>query len=307
MATRRPDLEALPYKAPPYLATILMPYINLPGKAGTIYYKDIQSDQSAQTGRSAANAPTTTTLTSSSAAISCAEAVYRVNFADDEVNVMGGLANAQAAGSRVVKRSVGANVEALVAAHVLNGSSVPVWDIQESLIKYVALAYETLQDYAEGPIALVGARRMINRVKRYSEVIARMAYTGVIPRDIRDVRNISDEQLAAALGVDRVLAGPTAQWYTASATYQDRLAVMVLPNSDAGPLEELQFGRTYIYPIDDQGNNIMVETYRDDNLIAEVVQARVWRDAELLNPELCVILDGCDELNANTTTTTTTT
>jgi len=50
-----------------------------------------------------------------------------------------------------------------------------------------------------------------------------------------------------------------------------------------------------------------MESYHDDNLVADVVQARSWVDLEILNPELIYILDGIDAGNATTTTTTTTT
>jgi len=308
MATRRPDLEVETFKAPPYIAGQLLPPFAVAEKVGDFSYADVIADVSAQTGRSLAAAPTTTTSASSNTSFTATERIQRRNAGDSEIRLLGGLEKAQSRLARACKRAVMANIEALAAAHVLNGSGVDVWDILNDLIGTVERAVERVSDYAMGTVALVGSKRVLDRVKKYDEVIERMQFTGVLPRDIRDVRNISNQQLAAVLGVDTVLPGPLDQWYTASATYQDRLAVIVLPDASQEPLDEIQFGRTVTYTVggQDESNMFLVETYYDDNLIAEVVQARAWVNSLLLNPEVCVILDGCDTDNATSTTTTTT-
>jgi hypothetical protein len=134
-----------------------------------------------------------------------------------------------------------------------------------------------------------------------------MKYTGVIPASIEDVRGFSDIQLAAALGVDEVIAGPDAEWYTASSSYYERGALVVLPDPNADPREEPQFARTWTCKVAEQGEQqFLVESYRDDNLIADVVQARSWFNVVALNQELCYVLWGFDDLNATSTSSTTT-
>lgn len=308
MATvRRPDLEAQPFKAPEFIGPTLMPPLMRPVKSGTIYYQDYVADGTVQTDRTLATAPSATSLTSSSTTWTMAEKIMRYKADQSEIEQLGGLAAAQAKGARLGKRVVAGALETLVASATL-GSGATSRNILNSLINAVNVAKEAILDYgADGKVALFGGRKTVDRVKRYAEIIARMQFTGVLVRDIRDVRSISDDQLAAALDVDMVLAGPTGYW---GSSYDEKLGLIVLPNPAVDPDEEVQFGRTMMMPVPAEGNPgnyFKVETFFSDDLKSEVVDTTAWINAVTFNLETLYILTGCDELNASSTTTTTST
>ena len=311
MATRRPDLEAMAYKAPPYVAASLFPPFLVNQKNGIMQYADVLADLSAQTGRSLAAAPTTTTVVSAQDAFTAAEVIRRVNAGDSEMLLFGGKELWQARAARIVKRSVGASIETAAATATFGGiAGISHSDIGNNAIAGIDRAVERISDFAEGKTCLFGARRTLNRLKRYAEVVERMQFTGIMPSSVRDVRGVSDEQLAAALGVDVVVGGPAAPWFTGgSGAYGTYLGVAILPDPSVHPVEEVQLGRTTVYAVggQDPDNIFMVEEYYDNNLIAEVVQARAWYQIQLLNKEALYILTGFDEDNAVTSTSTTTT
>lgn len=307
---RRPDLEAAPYKSPAYIGMQLMPGLTRMVKAGTYYYQDVYSETSVQTDRTLADAPTATSLTSSSGTWSMAELIKRYKIDQSEIEQLGGLDAAQAKGARAGKRLCMGRLETLIATAIW-GSGATTANILNSLIKAVETAKWTVSDYTNGAnkIALFGSRRNIDMVKRYAEVVDRMKYTGVLIRDIRDVRSISDEQLAAALDVDVVIGGPNTEWGM-SGTYDQYLGVAALPDPATDPDEEIQLGRTFLMGVPNEaaaGNVFNVETFFSDDLISEVVDTRLWYSLEVLNTECLYLLSGIDELNASSTTTTTTT
>lgn len=306
---RRADLEAAEFKAPPFIGNFIMPGMNRQVKAGTYYYMDVLADADPQTDRTLASAPTATAISSSSSTWSMSELIKRYKIDQSEIEQLGGLAAAQAKGARAGKRAVMGRLETLIATAVW-GSGATTANVLNSVKKAVDTAKETVMDYADGRVALFGAKATIDRVKRYAEVIDRMKYTGVLPGNVRDVRSISDEQLAAALDVDVVLPGPTSNWKGASSEYDQYLGVCVLPDATVDMDEEVQFGRTLLMGVPNEAaasNVFQVETWFSDDLISEVVDTRLWYSIEVLNVEALYILTGFDELNASSTTTTTTT
>jgi hypothetical protein len=285
---------------------MLMPALARQVKAGTVYFMDYDAGGSVQTDRTLATAPTANSMTSSSTTWTMAEKIYRAKIDQSEIEQLGGLDSAQMKAARVGKRAVMGAIETLVVTATM-GSAATKYNILNSALKYIGIAKETVLDYAEGRVALFGQRRTIERLKRYTEIATRMTFSGVIPRDMRDVRSISDEQLAAAVGVDVVLGGPAASW---GGTYDEYLGVIVLPDPNIDPDETYQFGRTMVLPVPAEGNvaNIFkVESFFSDDLKSEVVDTTAWVNAVTFNAEALVILTGFDELNASSTTTTTST
>lgn len=302
MADRRPDLEALPFKNPGFIADFLMPIVPVNVKAANpVYYSDILADATVQTARSLTSAPAATTYASATTSFSCAERISRIQAGESEVALLGGLEAAQAKMARRGKRGIGSFIESNCAAATF-GAITPV-DILGSFLAKFDVAKETVMDYASGRLALFGSTRIINRLKRYNEVVERMSFTGVPIGNLRDVRSISDDMLAAALGVDVVLAGPSAEWL-ATSTYDGYLGVMVLPDAAMDPDEEVQFGRRYVYIGDGltEGNPYRVETFRSDDLRTQVCDVSVWSNAVTFNPETCYVLKGIDEENTVVTT-----
>jgi hypothetical protein len=301
--TIRPDLAAQPFKAPNFIAGTIFPPLTKSVKTGTLYYQDITADQSAQTDRTLATAPTAYAIASSSTTFTCAEKIHRAKVDGSEIEQLGGLANAQAKAARRGKRSVMKAIEDLAVTATFGNASITDRDILASLDNAVKLAKEVVQDYADGRLAVFGARRTIDIVKRYTEITGRMIYTGMIPAErAKDVRNITDDILAGALGVDVVLAGPSTEWLGNGSAYAGYLGVCVLPDPATEPDEEIQFGRTCIMDVDGSGGMFEVTSFYSDDLKSEVVDTRSWMNIVQFNLEACYILKGCDESNTVQTT-----
>lgn len=302
MRQRRPDLEALPYKNPGFIADELFPSLEKGGKTGTLYYDDIVADGSAQTDRTLGTAATATRIDSANTSFTAGEKIKRYKIDESEIELRGGLDAAQAKMARKGKRAVaGARETLAIAATFGDEANIASRDILGSFLSALDIAKETVQDYADGKLAVFGAQRILSRLKRLDEVVERMTFTGILPGAVRDVRSISWDQLAAALAVDVILPGPSTPWLGTSSAYDGYVGVCVLPNKEVEPDEEVQLGRTVTY---DDGGPFKVETYYSDDLISEVCDVRSWINLIALNKECCYILKGLDEENANTTTTT---
>lgn len=311
MATRRQDLEALDYKNPGNLTQVIFPRVFRAVRQGVLYWRDIVADSAAQTGRTAGAAPTAQTITDNKSSFNLEndEFIDRVKVPQEDIAGMGGLLQAQMNAANIGKRNVAEAVEDLTVANVLNNGISPEADILGSLIEAVETAKASVMDKtANGKIVLVCSSVVFGIIKRYSAIIERMKFTGVLASGINDVRGISQEQLAAALNLDGVLVGPKSSWYDESSVYQDRAAVMVLPDPNVEPIVEAQAGRTIwfspdgIAPAGDQ-TLFSVESFYSDDLRSEVVDVQAFAEQKLLNPELIYVLKGIDEGNVVTTTT----
>lgn len=303
MADRRPDLEALPFKNPGFISDMLFPPLMTNVKAANpIYYADIQTDLTGQTSRSLTSAPTATTYASATTSMSCVEVVERIQAGESEIALLGGLDAAQAKMARRGKRAIGGHIESKAVAATF-GAITPV-DILGSFLAAFDVARETVQDYADGKLVLFGAQKIVNRLKRYNEVVERMSFTGVPVGTLRDVRSISDDMLAAALGVDMVLSGPSTPWLGSDSAYDGYLGVAVIADGTMDPDEEIQLGRRYVYIGDGmvEGNPYRVDTFYSDNLRTEVCDVMTWTNLVTFNAECCYVLKGVDEENAVTTT-----
>lgn len=311
MATRRRDLEALPFKAPPYIGARLMPYFTVGQKTGTIYFDDIVADATAQTDRTLGTAPTAVRIDSANSSFTVTEKIKRYKIDESEIELRGGLAAAQAKMSRKGKRSVlGRYEETVIASTFGDESNINSQDILASFLQALDVAVETILDYSDGTgiVALFGAHRVIQRLKRYDEVVEKMKFTGVLANGVNDVRAISNNHLASALDIDLILNGPTSTtyWLGGSSAYDGWLGLMVIPESAENamdPDEQTQFGRQVTMPIGDGDGGFKVETYYSDDLKSEVCDTTGWQIPFVMNKELCYILKGIDEENTVTTTT----
>lgn len=303
MRTIRPDLAAVDINSDttqptPYLAPMIFPPLNKGQKIGNQYYQSVDSDVSAQTGRTLGAAPTATTLASVSDTYSCAEAIKRVRIPDDEIFSMGGLQGAQEKAARIGKRSIlRAKEDALVTLLAANAGATA--DILDSLLQRIDVGIDAIQRVS-GKLVLACGWTTFRRMCRYSEVTNTLLRTGVMGGDPRDVRNVSPATLATILGVQEVWVGDDDHW-TAGDAY-----LLKAPDGSTDPDEVPQIGRTLQFLPDGQ-QEFLMEAYFDDNLISEVVDCRVWYDQEVYNGSGIYRLQGIDEGNAVTTTTTTTT
>ena len=303
MATLRPDLMAEPYKAPNFITNTLFPQLQKMAKTGTQYYFDLVSDATAQTDRTLATAPTAYRLATASDTFSCAEKIHRAKVDKTDIAMMGGLDRAQSKGARRGKRAVMKAIEDLGVAATFGNANIPDRDILTSFLQALQIAKEVVLDNGDGRLALFGAQRIINRLKRYTEITAKMVYTGLIPAGAAgDVRRISDDILAGAIGVDVVLSGPSTEWLGTSSVYDGYLGLALLPDPAAEPDEEVQLGRNICMNVDGGGGIFECSSYYSDDLIAEVVDTMAWVDLTVFNPEVAYILRGIDESNTVTTT-----
>ena len=298
--TRRPDLEALPYKAPGYLTPVIFPMLPKAMRQGTVYYSDYITDISAQTGRTAGAAPTENTISDAQTTFNLEndEFIDREKIPDGDIAGLGGLDRAQQKAARKGKRAVGESIEDLTAANVLANGSVTYTDVGTDIFSAVDLGINTLVDRSEGQVALVLASRIFQTIRSSTDMINRMKFTGVPATQLRDVRGIGPDQVAAALGVDRVLVGPNTAWYDQSATYRDRAALVVLPDASMDPDEIVQVGRTLWFSAD--GNvptaeaMFEIHTWYSEDKLSEMCDVRAYAEQKVFNVELIYGLDGVD-------------
>ena len=298
----RPDLAAVDVQqVTPYLAPSILPPLNRMQKVGNQYYVAVDSDVAAQTGRTLGAAPTATNLASASDTFSCAEAIKRVRIPDDEIALMGGLSPAQQKAARIGKRSImRAKEDALVA--LLTASAGASADILDNLRGRLDIAIDAVQR-VPGRLVLACGWTTFRRLGRYTEVTNTLANTGVaIMNQLQlsrgpdsGVRNVAAGILAEVLGLEEILVGDDDHW-TAGTAY-----LLKTPDPSTEPDEVPQIGRTIQY-LPDGEQEFHMESYFDDNLITEVVDARVWYDQELYNASGIYELTGIDEGNTITTT-----
>lgn len=310
---RRPDLEAL--ETNPVLGFIgdsILPSVNVMEKTGTVYYKTLTADSAAQTGRSSGSAPTRTLLTDSSTTYSVAEAIKRYGVDRNEVKQMGGIAAADKLGGTAAKRSVQRIKEAAVAAAVLANASATVYDIEASFVGAAQVGLEAIRRYP-GRTAFVASQTVFNRIMKYAEItnlfsLSSAVLNGAQAADIIGRRPSALKlALAGILGVDEVLIGDDDQWYDANAAYQDRAALVKLPDPEAFSHKlDPVFGKTMLY-LPDGVQPYAVESFYDDNDKINNYDASLWYELKVLNAGALYILDGIDASNAVTTSTTTTT
>lgn len=298
----RPDLERLPVaQRPGYITGRLFPMLPKGSRQGTQYYSDIEADVAAQTGRSAGTAPNQETLSDQKTTFNLEddEFIKRIEVPDDDIAGLGGLNPAQQKAARKGKRSVGNAIEDLTASNVLDNASVSYNDIGSSIIDAVTEGMGTVMDYeGDGPVALVISFKLFHLIKRYTEIKDAMAYTGVPTSTLRDVRGVRPNQVAAALGVDEVILGNNTQWYSQSATYQDRAAVVKLPEPSMEPDEDVQVGRTLWFSptglMPQTGQLYEVHAWYSEDEISEMVDVRAYAEQKVFNDELIYGLSGID-------------
>ena len=313
---RRADLELPLIDMNPYLGAIggqIMPVNNVSGKTGTLYYATVTADAAAQSGLAGGTAPTAVSITESSTTFTSVRKNKRYKIPRDSVKVMGGLANADMIGAKAALRSVMRAHETAVAAAVLAGSST-VYDIEASFIAAARVGLKSLRHYP-GKKALVMSHTIFNRVMAYTEItnafsLSSAAISGadalsIVARQPAALKLL----LAAIVGVDEVLIGDDDIWYDGAVGYQDRAAIVVLP--DPAPFSEIEapvFGKTYTYLPDGQSYPFYIESVYDAaSTQSNLYDAEIWVDAKVLNTGACYILDGIDASNAVTTSAATTT
>ena len=302
MATRRPDLEAIEVNPPfGYLSSVIFPMFPLGQKEGRVYFYDLDADVAAETGRTLGVAPTSGNVLSANTTFAALERIARRDIPDDEVRLMGGLPQAENRAARITKRSIQRSLEVDTVAATVGDGTLSGQDILGSIISAIDTGLDSIHRIP-GRTALVASWTTIRRISRFQEILDRMVFTGVLTEQERSVRNVSENILADALGVDLVLAGDDAQWAGANV---EVACLIRLPDAATDPLDDPQIGRTYTYiPEDAGGDGVEITSFEDDDTLSFKITGRMWDDQIVHNPEGLYRLTGIDDANAVTTTTT---
>jgi hypothetical protein len=299
MATQniRPDLAMVDIQQlTGLIGNRVLPVLNRPVKIGNQYYVTVDNDVSAQTGRVLGVAPTAVTLASQSGTFSAAEAIKRTVIPDDEIRLMGGLANAQMKAARIGKRSIlRAREDAIVTALATTTQTA---DILGSLRQALDTAVDAIQR-VPGRLVLACGWTTFRRISRYSEITDTLLRTGVVAQSALAVRNVDAPTVASVLGVDEILIGDDDHWAAGTAY------LLRAPDPNMEPDETPQIGRVIQY-LPEDGMEFEMRAWYEDTILAEVVDARTWYIAKMYNPSGVYKLTGIDEGNIVTTTTTTT-
>lgn len=301
---RRPDLEAQEVSFPDYVGTKVYPYLGKPQIAGKLYYQKYKSDISAQYNRNHAALAdiTDNVIAANDESFACAELRARVSMGYAQRMGYYDNEHADLASGRLAKRAFFNKVEQLCANNLfkaddaIDGITDPVTTIDTN----VAL----LRDCGIGRVALVVANKNKVALKANAVIADRMKATGLGAYDLREIRNVGDMNLAAALGVDEILTMKDSIGYAGvSGADKGCVALVVLPDEYEDPAESIQLGRlVYFMFTDSADDRFVMESWVDAVHDANVVDCKGLVQLKEFNTELrktIKIFDADDSSSSN--------
>jgi hypothetical protein len=302
MRTRRPDLEALEFQRPPSIADIVAPPLWKTKKVGYQYFADLRVATATQTNRSLGAAPTRTNVVPANTTFSLAEAITGYTVDNTSLPEMdGGLPAWQQSMALSGKQAVGGTIEGRVAAGIFGvvGSTITEVALGDNILLNVQTIRTTIENLGSvGMVVMFGAKSTLDRLKHMTEVLDRMTFTGVIPKDARGVRSMSWQTVAEVFDVDMVLPGPNTQWLGSGSAYDGYVGVALIPAAGMDPNAYPQFARNLCYDWIGTGNGqpsaFAVETFPHDVNAAEALDVTALTQIQLFNPELCQVITGVD-------------
>ena len=285
---RRPDLEAQEVSFPDYVGSKVYPFLGKPQIAGKLYYQKFKSDIAAQYNRNHAALAdiTDNVIAANDADFACVELRARVSMGYSQRLGYFDNEHADLASGRLAKRAFFNKIEALTASQLfkadgaIDGTSDPVTTIDTN----VAL----LRDCGIGRIALVTANKNKVALKANAVIADRMKSTGLGVYDLKEIRNVGDMNLAAALGVDEILTMKDAIGYAGvTGADKDCVALVVLPDEYEDPAESIQLGRlVYFMFTDSEDDRFVMESWVDAVHDANVVDCKGLFQLKEFNTEL---------------------
>lgn len=299
---RRPDLEAAQVSFPDYIGTKVYPWLGKPQIAGKLYYQKYKNDITAQYNRNHAalgdisqNVIAANDMSFSTTELRARVAMsysQRIGYGDDE--------KADLAQGRLAKRAFFNKTEALIAAQVLNttgavdGTADPVSAIDTNV--------SLLRDAGIGRVALVIANATKIALKNNAVIKDRMKNTGLGAYDLKEIRNVGDYNLAAAIGVDEILTGKDAIWNSGAG--KTSAALVVLPDEYEDPAESVQLGRlVYFMYTDSTDDRFVMESFHNAINDSEVVDCKGLVELKEFNAELrktiTLFADASDSSSSN--------
>lgn len=301
---RRPDLEAQAVSFPDYVGTKVYPFFGRSQIAGKLYYQKFKNDITVQAGRNHASLAeiTDNVIAANDMSFACEELRARVSmgyaqrmgYYDDE--------RADMAAGRLAKRAYFNKIEALTAAKLFkaDGAIDAIDDPVTAIDTNVAL----LRDCGIGRVALVISNHNKVALKANQTIIERMKATGLGAYDLREIRNVGDMNLAAAIGVDEVLTMKDAIGY-AGVTGDDKgcAALVVLPEEEEDPAENVSLGRlVYFQFTDSEDDRFCMESWVNPVVDANVIDCKGLVQLLEFNTELrktLQIFDGGSDSASN--------
>ncbi len=266
-----------------YIGGKLLPTQKVTQPSGTVYYATVTADGTAATNRSAGSAPTGTRIAQSSTTFSAGEIIDRGLIAANQVEIMGGIANADKMGATFAVRSVMKKKEQNVCAAMLGVAASATFDAAK-IQTQLQTAKQAIRRYS-GKIALYGATETITRMvqqiigeTKTNPLFARLV-TGGGPMEAAKGLSMEAyiEGLKMYLGVDEVLLGDDDIWGAGS--YDGLFGVTKLPDAltDFSFMMKPELGRYFQY-IPDGGQQYRIETLGDkddkDNKYDAIINAQ---------------------------------
>lgn len=289
---RRPDLEAQEVSFPDYISDKIFPFWGKPQIAGEYYYQKYKADKTAQYNRNTATLADidNNIIAANSETFSCKELRARISMGYTQLKGYFDKEHADLAMGRLAKRAWFNKVENLTANtllgadDVVDGTSDPVTTIDTQV--------SLLRDKGIGRIALVTSNANKIALKRNEIIIERMKATGLGAYELKEIRNVGDMNLGAALGVDYVLTGKDEVWYAGvTGEAKGNMALIVMPEEEVDPAEAFQLGRIiYFRWADSEADKFIMESWHWNLKDAEVVDAKGLIDLQFMNPELASVI-----------------
>ena len=290
---RRPDLEAQEVSFPDYVGSKIYPFLGKAQIAGKLYYQKYKSDISAQYNRNhaALGDITQTVIAANDMSFACEE--LRARVAMGYTQRMGYYDNEHAdlAQGRLAKRAFFNKIEQLTADKLFDATGAV--DGTTDPVSTIDTQVELLRDCGIGRVALVTSNHNKVALKSNATIADRMKSTGLGAYDLREIRNVGDANLAAALGVDEILTMKDAIGYAGVAgANRGTVALVVLPDEYDDPAETIQLGRlVYFMFTDSADDRFVMESWVNPVVDSNVVDCKGLFQLIEFNKELRKTID----------------
>lgn len=294
---RRPDLEAQVVSIPDFVGDKILPFWGKPQIAGRYYFQKYKADKTAQYNRDHAALAeiTNNVVAANDNTFSCTELRARISMGYTQLKGYKDKDSADLAMGRLAKRAWFNKVENLVANTILDPADAPV-DGTADIVSTIDAEVTKIRDLGIGTVALVLSNTNKVNLKKNQDIVERMKMTGVPTGTFTDIRNVQDAQLAACLGVDEIITGKDAIWLSGlTGSAKGNVALIVKPSEEIDPAEEIQLGRLiYFMWEDSEADKFIMESWHNNLVDAEVVDAKGLVDLQVFNKELVKVIKAFD-------------
>ncbi len=284
---RRPDLEDLPVRYPEIIGQHLFPFVMSVNEAGKMYYRPVNTDFQAQTGRDTANIGEITrhVIKNAYVSFSTSEVMGSAIMSYDQINSYGSADLADLELGRLVIRSFLEKIEQDIADTAFGGTPL---DVTTDIVAGIEDAAIDLQDIGEGDVCLAISAHNLTLLKKDPIIKDRMKNTGVLLGAGGDPRKVTNEQMAAILGVSRLYVGRNEEWYRGVAASKRGFGCLFIePNETQSPTTQAQLGRTIVKKVDGEDKMYIVTAYYSNNKQASV--ADCFGNVDIVTLNACLM------------------